>query len=140
MIAPAALAAIRAHAAAAHPHECCGILLGHQADEGTRIAEARAARNVHPAPQTHFEIDPQALINAHRAARDGKAQVIGYYHSHPRGPAEPSALDSALAAGDGLVWAIHGAGDGADQEGGEIRFWCSLPGGFDALSCAIVED
>ena len=63
----------------AHPLECCGILLGH----GEVIVQARAAANVHPDPRQHFEIDPQALIDAHRAARDGDLQVLGYYHSHP---------------------------------------------------------
>lgn len=116
-----ALGAMRAHAAAAPPHEACGILLG----EGGRITEARAAANVHPSPTTHFEIDPQALIDAHRAARVGGPQVIGYYHSHPHGPAAPSATDRACASGDGKVWAIL-AGDDA-------RFWRDGEQGFAAL-------
>ena len=116
-----ALGAMRAHAAAALPHEACGVLLG----EGERITEARPAANVHPAPETHFEIDPQALIDAHRAARVGGPQVIGYYHSHPRGPAQPSATDRASASGDGKVWAII-AGDDA-------RFWRDGEQGFAAL-------
>jgi proteasome lid subunit RPN8/RPN11 len=116
-----ALGQMRAHAAAAHPHEACGILLG----EGMRITEARAARNVHPAPHTHFEIDPQALIDAHRAARAGEAAVIGYYHSHPHGPAEPSATDRASASGDGKVWAI--------LAGEDVRFWKDGEAGFTAL-------
>lgn len=120
-----ALGAMRAHAAAAHPHEACGILLG----EGGRITEARAARNVQPAPETHFEIDPQALIDAHRAARDGGAEVIGYYHSHPRGPAQPSPTDRASASGDGKVWAI--------LAGEDIRFWRDGEQGFAALPFTI---
>ncbi|WDA41630.1 M67 family metallopeptidase [Erythrobacter sp. BLCC-B19] len=122
-----ALAAMRAHAAAAHPQEACGILLG----EGERITEARAARNVHPAPRTHFEIDPQALIDAHRAARGGGVQVIGYYHSHPRGPAEPSATDRACAAGDGKVWAIISQDD--------TRFWQDGKQGFVALPLCRID-
>lgn len=116
-----ALDQMRAHAAAAHPHEACGLLLG----EAGRIIEARAARNVHPAPATRFEIDPQALIDAHRAARSGGLQVIGYYHSHPQGEAVPSATDRAAAAGDGRVWAII-AGD-------DVRFWKDGEQGFVAL-------
>ena len=61
-----------------------------------------------PDPETHFEIDPQALIDAHRAARAGGPQVLGYYHSHPAGEPEPSATDRAMAAGDGRMWAIMG--------------------------------
>jgi proteasome lid subunit RPN8/RPN11 len=120
-----ALAAIRAHAAAALPHEACGLLLG----EGARITEAHATANVHPAPATHFEIDPQALIDAHRAARAGGPQVLGYFHSHPSGPAAPSATDRASAAGDGRVWAI--------VAGGEVKFWQDGKEGFTALSFTI---
>ena len=112
---------------AAHPRECCGILLG----EAGRISEARPTANVHPSPETHFEIDPQALIDAHRSARGGGPQVIGYYHSHPSGPPEPSATDRAMAAGDGLVWAIIGHDS--------VMLWQDASGGFLALSYQIVR-
>lgn len=122
-----ALSQMRAHAAAAHPCEACGILLG----EGQRITQARPAANIHPSPQTHFEIDPQALIDAHRAARDGGGpQVIGYYHSHPHGPAEPSATDRACASGDGKVWAILARDD--------TRFWQDGKLGFVALPFTMI--
>jgi proteasome lid subunit RPN8/RPN11 len=123
-----ALAAMRAHAAAAHPLEACGILFG----EDGKITEARPAANVHPSPQTHFEIDPQALIDAHRAARAGGAmQVIGYYHSHPQGPAEPSATDRASANGVGAVWAIISQDD--------TRFWLDGKQGFVALPFTMID-
>ena len=98
-------------ASRAHPHECCGILLG----EGDRITAIRPARNVHPRPATHFEIDPQALIDAHRAERGGGPKVLGYYHSHPTGLPEPSATDKASASGDGRIWAII--------SGDAVRLW-----------------
>ncbi len=116
-----ALAAMRAAAAGAHPLEACGILLG----EVARITAAREAANVHPYPETHFEIDPQALIDAHRAARAGGLAVIGYFHSHPSGPPEPSATDRASASGDGRLWAI--------LAGETLRFWKDTPQGFVAL-------
>ncbi|MFN3864779.1 MAG: Mov34/MPN/PAD-1 family protein [Erythrobacter sp.] len=122
-----ALAAMRAAAAAADPREACGLMLG----EAGRITEARETANVHPAPHTHFEIDPQALIAAHRAARAGGPQVIGYFHSHPCGPAAPSATDRASAAGEGRVWAII-AGD-------DIRFWKDGKEGFTPLSFTISD-
>lgn len=119
---------MRAAAAAAHPREACGILLG----TGTRIVAAREAANVHPAPDTHFEIDPQALIDAHRQARAGGAQVLGYFHSHPSGPPEPSATDRASAAGDGRVWAIIAGAD-------DVRFWRDCPEGFVPLSYSVSD-
>ncbi|MCL9983778.1 MAG: M67 family metallopeptidase [Erythrobacter sp.] len=118
---------MRDAAQAAHPREACGILLG----EGGRITEARETRNIHPSPHTHFEIDPQALIDAHRAARSGGPQVLGYFHSHPVGLPEPSATDRACASGDGRIWAII-----ADQD---VRFWMDGEQGFAALSFVPIE-
>jgi proteasome lid subunit RPN8/RPN11 len=69
----------------AFPAEACGLLLG---QEG-HIMEARACANVAPDPLRHFEIDPAALIAAHRASRAGGLAVLGYFHSHPNGLARP---------------------------------------------------
>ena len=113
---------LRAEADRAAPEECCGVLLGRP---GT-IEEARPARNVADARLRRFEIDPQALVDAHRAARAGGPQVLGYYHSHPGGPAEPSAIDRAMAAGDGRIWAIVGERD--------TTFWRDDEAGFARLS------
>jgi proteasome lid subunit RPN8/RPN11 len=121
----AAFGGILAAAERAHPDEACGMLLGH----GNRVTETHSARNIHPTPQTHFEIDPQALIDAHRAARQGGPGVLGYYHSHPTGRAEPSATDRALASGDGRVWAI--------AAGSDVAFWRDDEDGFVALSYSI---
>ncbi|WP_095013399.1 Mov34/MPN/PAD-1 family protein [Tsuneonella mangrovi] len=117
----ALIESLLAKAAAAHPRECCGLLLG----EGERIKQVVPAPNVHPHPERHFEIDPQALIDAHRAERTGGAKVIGYYHSHPSGPPEPSATDSAMAAHDGRVWAIVGEG--------RVGWWRDEPDGFEPI-------
>lgn len=122
-----ALTIMRQAARGAHPDEACGVLLG----EGVRITAAVPARNVHPAPATHFEIDPQALIDAHRAARSGGPDVIGYFHSHPVGEPAPSVTDRASASGDGRVWAI--------LAGQDVRFWKDGVEGFAALSYTVVE-
>ena len=119
--------ALLAEAEAAGSQECCGILLG----EGARITAIRPAANVHPEPARHFEIDPRALIDAHCAARNGGPQVLGYYHSHPNGLAEPSATDRAQAARDGAIWAIIAAG--------RITLWRSGDAGFEALPYVACE-
>ena len=115
-----ALATLSIEAARAHPYECCGLLFG-----ARRIEFAEPALNVHSDPARGFEIDPQMLIAAHRATRQGGPRLRGYYHSHPRGPAEPSATDRAQASGDGLIWAIIAS------EG--VTFWRDWEQGFEAL-------
>lgn len=123
-----ALTTMRAAAEAAHPQEVCGLLLG----EGARIESAVPTPNIHPQPATHFEIDPQALIDAHRAARGaGGPQVLGYFHSHPVGRPVPSATDRAMAAHDGRIWAIIA--------GSDVRFWRDDSTGFVALPFTIIE-
>lgn len=129
------LSALRAATSEAHPHEACGILLG----TVELITGFIRTENVHPTPATRFEIDPQALIDAHRAARDGGPQVVGYFHSHPAGPAEPSATDALMAAGDGAIWAIAGGGEGSDSASLPlITFWRDDIAGFTPLSYALV--
>jgi proteasome lid subunit RPN8/RPN11 len=113
-----------AHRAA--PHEACGLLLGTEA----RIETVAPTANVASDPAHHFEIDPAALIAAHRAARDGCGpQVVGYFHSHPNGLARPSATDDASAARDGRIWAIV-----ADDA---ITCWRDGADGFEPLSYVV---
>lgn len=109
----------------ARPNEACGLLLGN----GERITTFSETANVHSTPATHFEIDPQALIDAHRAAREGGPELLGYFHSHPSGAARPSKTDAAMASGDGRMWAIAGEG--------ELAFWRDDSEGFAALSYTI---
>ncbi|KPL69595.1 peptidase [Erythrobacter sp. SG61-1L] len=116
-----------AEAARAVPEEACGLLLG----AGGRITEARAATNVALDKARHFEIDPAALIDAHRAERGGGPELVGYYHSHPSGLPEPSVTDREQAAGDGKVWAIAAQG--------MVRFWRDDPDGFEPLSYMLAE-
>jgi proteasome lid subunit RPN8/RPN11 len=96
-----------------------------------RIDAARAADNVADDPLRRFEIDPAALLAAHREARAGGAELLGYYHSHPEGHPVPSAIDCEHASGDERVWAIIAAG--------EIAFWRDGDSGFAALSYSVVD-
>ena len=123
---PAAVRALLVAAAGeAHPREACGLLLG----EGEHITAATVAANIHPDPVRHFEIDPAALLAAHKAQRAGGPQVLGYWHSHPNGRPAPSDEDRALAAGDGRLWAI--------VANGAISVWRSEPDGFKPLPSAV---
>lgn len=112
---------MQAHAAHAYPHECCGLLLG------TLTPEAAATRQVESVVQmenhwsaeiaditepeiinegTDFDrrrrywIDPKALLQVQREARDRDLNIIGVYHSHPDHPAVPSECDRRLAWSD----------------------------------------
>ena len=121
------LDAMRDAARAEFPLEACGILLG---DE-KRIDSLRVTQNAHVWPENRFEIDPRALIDAHRTERAGGAKVVGYFHSHPSTISKPSNKDREMAAHDGKVWAIQGT-DG-------VTFWRDDEADFTPLSYREVD-
>lgn len=99
-------------AAASPDREICGLLLG----EGSRVSELVPAANVADDPSQRFEIDPMVLLRAHREARRGGGQVLGHYHSHPSGVAEPSRCDAELAHADNALWLLC-------TPGGDYALW-----------------
>lgn len=127
VVTSAVLDSLLAAARTAHRYECCGLLFGSAAE----ITAASPAANVHPTPETHFEIDPQALIDAHRAMREGGPRLLGYYHSHPCGPPKPSATDRALAARDGNIWALVGEG--------RVELWRAGEDGMEPLPYRVLR-
>ena len=115
------LESLRREAAAAHPRECCGLVTG----KPGLIEALVPARNVSPHPETSFEIDPGTLMRTHREVRDVQRHVVGHYHSHPNGSAEPSPRDAARATHNGEVWIIIA--------GGEVTGWQAVNPDEDML-------
>lgn len=118
--------------AAASAHEVCGLLRGRD----DRIERAEPARNLAGDPARHFEIDPAILLKAYRDARTGGPAVLGCYHSHPGGNADPSVTDAAQAAADGRLWMIVG--------GGTARLWRAVANGerhgrFDPVPFDVID-
>lgn len=98
---------IEAEARAAFPKECCGLL------EGVRDGNVVRVIAVHPAcnlseDADRFEIDPAIQFALMRALRDTEREILGCYHSHPNGKAEPSPRDREGAGEEGFVWLIAG--------------------------------
>ena len=120
------IATLLDEAARAAPNECCGLLLGCKG----RVTEARPAANVAGDQLRRFEIDPAALLTAHKQARSGGPELLGYYHSHPEGHPVPSATDCDHASGDARAWAIIARG--------EVRFWRDGEGGFQQMEVEVV--
>ncbi len=96
------IAAIRAHAAETPDVEVCGLLFG----TVEAVERVQRCANVADTPATRFEIDPAALIAAHKAERAGGAKLIGHYHSHPNGVCAPSSCDQAAADAVAKLWII----------------------------------
>jgi proteasome lid subunit RPN8/RPN11 len=98
-------------AKAAFPRECCGLMEGLQDGETFRATALHPARNL-AGEADRFEIDPADHIAAAKAARSRGHRLIGCYHSHPDGPAQPSVHDRAHAAEENFLWLIAATGDG----------------------------
>jgi proteasome lid subunit RPN8/RPN11 len=116
VIAREALRQIADAAEAAYPGECCGLLVGRTHPNGTiEAVRAHPSANLGKQPN-RFEIDPRLWVDLARALGRGPMKVVGLYHSHPDGPAQPSAVDLESAWGEELVWLIVGVA-GAPRDG-----------------------
>jgi proteasome lid subunit RPN8/RPN11 len=84
---------IAGQARAAQPRECCGVLGGQRG----RVVSCHPLRNQAAQPETRFFAAPEDLFAAMRSLRAAREDMLAIYHSHPRGPARPSATDIELA-------------------------------------------
>ena len=98
---------IRKHGEETYPHECCGVLLG-QFSGDDRVVEAitRCGNTRTDSPQNRYHIAPQELVRVQRQAREKGLEIIGFYHSHPDHPAQPSSTDLADAHWIGCSYVI----------------------------------
>jgi proteasome lid subunit RPN8/RPN11 len=77
-------AAIVAHARASYPNECCGAMLGSTDGETKLVRESIALQNSFEGAQAaRYELRPEDLLAADKAARERHMDLIGIYHSHP---------------------------------------------------------
>jgi proteasome lid subunit RPN8/RPN11 len=124
VIGPAPLRQIMDAAEAAYPQECCGLLVGHRQPNGVvTVVRVHASANLRP-QRGRFEIDPGLWVDLSRALGKGPHQVVGLYHSHPDGPAQPSAVDLKAAWGEELVWliaAVTAASEGDARPGQAVH-------------------
>lgn len=106
-------------ARAATPNEACGLLLGRTDSQQVEVRDVRAGRNVARDPAQAFELHPEDHLALTLEAERAGLAIVGAWHSHPRGPARPSATDRA-SAWDGWLHAIVGR----DTRGEfELRVW-----------------
>jgi proteasome lid subunit RPN8/RPN11 len=110
VIAADQLRLIVAAAEAAYPDESCGLLVG--IDDRTGPEPALVVRTVHESPNVaadparRFEVDPALRFRLDREYTPPGPRLIGLYHSHPDGPAAPSAHDLESAREPDLAWLV----------------------------------
>jgi len=92
-----AAADLSAHATDAYPHECCGALIGDSGSSGRIVVDALALVNTASESSHRFIVDADAYQKAEAHARNSGLSLLGFYHSHPDAPAQPSHYDLSQA-------------------------------------------
>ena len=110
--------AMLAHAKAALPAECCGLLAGTVADGLGRVTLHLPLVNALASP-TEYESEPRSMLAAHKAMRASGTDVLAVYHSHPTSDPVPSKRDRERNYGEQVVNLIIGL-RGAEPD---VRGW-----------------
>jgi len=105
-------AAVLQAAARAYPNEACGLIEGVDTEDGWRALGVHEAANVAADPARRFLIDPEVQFALMRKLRGSENRIIGCFHSHPNGRAEPSATDRANAYESDFLYLIAAGADG----------------------------
>jgi proteasome lid subunit RPN8/RPN11 len=126
------LAGLRREAGAAAPAECCGALIGVARKRAIEIRTMIPVMNAAHEPSS-FVIEAATVLRLERQAACAGLEVVGFYHSHPVTPAEPSARDLELAV-PGYVYLI------VDGARGDVRCWRLRVdrSGFDELTASML--
>ncbi|SDM49369.1 Proteasome lid subunit RPN8/RPN11, contains Jab1/MPN metalloenzyme (JAMM) motif [Halogranum gelatinilyticum] len=109
VLSPAVRSALFSHArsgVADGPREVCGVLAGNRGDDIEHVTEHHRIANVAENPRTAYELGPAETLATIEDVEARGLDVVGFYHSHPESPAQPSATDRAQATWVGYVYCI----------------------------------
>lgn len=111
---------IHEHARESYPEECAGALVGMNAGGMKIVVDVWRAENTHAEERSRrFLIEPLKIKEFEERATERDMDVLGFYHSHPDHPAEPSEYDREHAW-PGYSYVIASVGkDGVK----ELRSW-----------------
>ena len=85
---------LREHLEAVYPEEGCGVLLGRRSSRRVEVERVELVKNTAREDKYHrYLIAPERLLEIDREARRRGEEIVGYVHSHPDRPAEPSGTD-----------------------------------------------
>lgn len=113
------------HALKEAPNECCGVLLG----RAGRIERCVAMKSDLPSPDAYF-MNPEQQIKVFTDMASHDEELLGIYHSHPKGPAQPSGADLQLAFHPGAAYFIISLADAAHPE---VRAFRLSGNGFEEI-------
>lgn len=88
------LGQIKQIAESAYPHECCGVMVGSVVDGVKTVVELVPAENSRTdSPANRYLITADFVNQVEKRFRESSSAIIGFFHSHPDVPAQPSVYD-----------------------------------------------
>lgn len=130
-----------AHLEAGYPYEACGILIGDiefGSGEATKIVKDVApvanvwdVENERESQRNRYLIAPDEFVHIEREASKRGLDIVGFFHSHPDHPSQPSETDREFAwpvvsfvivsvrygkAATTQSWLLHDERDGFEEE------------------------
>lgn len=117
----------------ADPDEACGLLIGTRRGSEIEVCALAPATNVAVEPASSFELDPLDVIAAEDSAASLRMEVVGTWHSHPRGPVDASPADRRGHGGWNLLIVVPGREASA---GVQLRAYRATRDGLTPLEIA----
>jgi len=108
------------HGRDGYPHEVCGIIMGTYGEASKRVEEIRIAGNLNTErAHDRYEMDPKDILKAEREGAGKGLEIVGFYHTHPDHPDEPSEFDRERSW-PSYSYIIVSVNDGSDFK---VRSW-----------------
>ena len=96
------------HSNKEEPNESCAILYGNKKGEESTVKEIWLTENIDASP-IEFTLSNEQTLEMYEKSEELNLEIIGIFHSHPKGEAYPSHTDEKFMKinQDGYVWIIY---------------------------------
>ena len=94
------------HTLKEEPNESCAILYGEKIEEENIVKEIWLTENIDSSP-TEFTLSPEQTWEMDQKRKELNLEIIGIFHSHPKGEAYPSNTDKKFMENNPYVWIIY---------------------------------
>jgi len=88
------------------PNESCAILYGNKNEEENTVKEIWLTKNSNPSP-IEFTLSAEQTWEMDQKRKELNLEIIGIFHSHPKGDAYPSNTDKKFMQNNPYVWIIY---------------------------------
>lgn len=94
------------HTCKEEPNEACAILYGNNIEGENKVKEIWLTKNDTPSP-IEFTLSAEQTWEMEQKRKELNLEIIGIFHSHPKGEAFPSSTDKKFMENNPYVWIIY---------------------------------